>query len=124
MAKRTGISIADFERAFDEFFDEMLISRWRRAADSSESEHSQVIEGPDHYEMRIGVPNVDPGHIEVEVTGQRVLVRATDGRETIFERSYSFEVPIEDATVQARCSGDTLVIVVPKQKPKRIKVND
>jgi HSP20 family molecular chaperone IbpA len=123
MAKRTGISVADFERAFDEFFDEMLISRWRRAADSGDLEHSQVIEGPEHYEMRIAVPNADPNLIEVEVSGQRLLVRAP-GPDGTFERSYSFAVPIEDAAVQARWSDHTLVIVVPKQKPKRIKVND
>jgi len=123
MAKRAGIGIADFERAFDEFFDEMLISRWRRAR-AGESENAQVLDHPDRYEVRIAAPNLDPERIEVDVAGQHLSVRAPIGPEGIFETGYSFAAPIEPEAVQARWSDHTLVIVVPKQKPKRIKVNN
>jgi HSP20 family molecular chaperone IbpA len=123
MAKRTGISVEDFERALDEFFDEMLISRWRRAPERDAVEKAQILDHPDRYEVRVVVPNVDPERIEIDIAGQRLSVRAPAGREGTFETAYSFAVPIEAEAVQARWIDQTLVVVVPKQKPKRIKVN-
>jgi HSP20 family molecular chaperone IbpA len=124
MARRAGIGVLDFERALDEFFDEMLISRWRRAAERDEFENAQVLDHSDRYEVRIAVPNVDPERIEIDVAGQRLSVRAPAGSEGTFENAYSFAVPIEVEAVQARWTDHTLVVIVPKQKPKRIKVNN
>jgi HSP20 family molecular chaperone IbpA len=123
MARRAGISVLDFERALDEFFDEMLISRWRRVAERDEFENAQVIDHPDRYEVRIAAPHVDPERIEIDVAGQRLSVRAP-GVEGTFETDYSFAVPIESEAVQARWADQTLVVIVPKQKPKRIKVGN
>lgn len=124
MAKRAGIGVWDFERALDEFFDEMLISRWRRAAERDEFENAQILDHPDHYEVRIAVPHIDPERIEVDVAGQRLSVRAPVGPEGTFESAYSFAVPIEAEAVKARWTDHTLIVIVPKQKPKRIKVNN
>ncbi len=124
MAKRAGISVADFERTLDEFFDEMLISRWRRVAERDEFENTQVVDHPDRYEVRIAAPNADPERIEIDVAGQRLSVRAPVGSEGIFETAYSFAVPIEPEAVQARWTDHTLIVIVPKQKPKRIKVDN
>jgi HSP20 family molecular chaperone IbpA len=123
MARRAGISVLDFERALDEFFDEMLISRWRRASERDEFESAQVLDHPDRYEVRIAVPNVNPEHIEIDVAGQRLSVRAP-GAEGAFETAYSFAAPIEAEAVEARWSDHTLIVIVPKQKPKRIKVGN
>ena len=123
MAKRSGITVADFERAIDEFFDEMLISRWRRSARAEEFERSQVLDRGDRYEARIPMPGADPDRIEVEVAGQRLSVRAP-GRDRMFESAYSFAAPIDDNQVGARWSEETLLVSLPKQKPKRIKVSD
>jgi HSP20 family molecular chaperone IbpA len=123
MARRAGISVFDFERALDEFFDEMLISRWRRVPERDEFENAQVLDHPDRYEVRIAVPNVNPEHIEIEVAGQRLSVRAP-GAEGTFETAYSFAVPIEAEAVEARWAEHTLIVIVPKQKPKRIKVGN
>jgi HSP20 family molecular chaperone IbpA len=124
MAKRAGIGIEDFERALDEFFDEMLISRWRRPAERDEFEKAEVLDHLDRYEVRIAVPNVDPERIEIDVAGQRLSVRAPTGADGTFETAYSFAAPIEAEAVQARWANHTLVVIVPKQKPKRIKVNN
>ena len=124
MAKRAGISVEDFERALDEFFDEMLISRWRRAPERDEFEKAQILDHPDRYEVRVAVPNVDPQRIEIDVAGQRLSVRAPAGSEGTFESAYSFAVPIEAEAVEARWTDHTLIVIVPKQKPKRIKVNN
>jgi HSP20 family molecular chaperone IbpA len=124
MARRAGISVEDFERALDEFFDEMLISRWRRAPERDEFEKAQILDHPDRYEVRVVVPNVDPERIEIDVAGQRLSVRAPAGSEGTFESAYSFAVPIEAEAVEARWTDHTLVVIVPKQKPKRVKVNN
>ena len=123
MARRAGISVLDFERALDEFFDEMLISRWRRASERDEFENAQVFDHPDRYEVRIAAPHVDPERIEIDVAGQRLSVRAPSSDGT-FATDYSFAVPIEAEAVQARWADHTLVVIVPKQKPKRIKVGN
>jgi HSP20 family molecular chaperone IbpA len=123
MAKRAGISVEDFERALDEFFDEMLISRWRRTAERDEFEKAQILDHPDRYEVRVAVPKVDPKKIEIDVAGQRLSVRAPTGTEGTFESAYSFAVPIVAEAVEARWTDHTLIVIVPKQKPKRIKVN-
>ena len=124
MARREGISVLDFERAIDEFFDEMLISRWRRGPLRDELENAQVLDHPDRYEVRIVAPHIDPERIEIDVAGQRLSVRAPAGPEGSFESAFSFAVPIESEAVQARWSDHTLIVIVPKQKPKRIKVNN
>jgi len=124
MARRAGISVEDFERALDEFFDEMLISRWRRAAERDEFEKAQILDHSDRYEVRIAVPNVDPERIEIDVAGQRLSVRAPAGSEGTLETAYSFAVPIEAEAVEARWIDHTLTVIIPKQKPKRIKVNN
>lgn len=124
MARRTGIGVLDFERALDEFFDEMLISRWRRSRVPDEFENAQILDHPDRYEVRIAAPNVDPERIEIDVAGQRLSVRAPVGSDGNFESAYSFAAPIEAEAVEARWSDHTLIVVVPKQKPKRIKVNN
>jgi len=102
----------------------MLISRWRRTAERDEFENAQILDHPDRYEVRIAVPNVDPERIEIDVAGQRLSVRAPAGTEGTFETAYSFAVPIEAEAVQARWTDHTLIVIVPKQKPKRIKVNN
>jgi HSP20 family molecular chaperone IbpA len=123
MARRAGINFFDFERALDEFFDEMLISRWRRVSERDQFENAQVLDHPDRYEVRIAAHDVNPEQIEIDVAGQRLSVRAP-GAEGTFETAYSFAVPIEAEAVEARWADHTLVVIVPKQKPKRIKVGN
>jgi HSP20 family molecular chaperone IbpA len=99
----------------------MLIARWRRAVERDGSENAQVLDHPGHYEVRIAAPHIDPARIEIEVAGQRLSVRAPSA-DGIFETDYSFALPIEAEAASARWSDYTLVVIVPKQKPKRIKV--
>lgn len=122
MRRRTGFSAEDFERAIDEFFDEMLISRWRSVA-PEEFERAQVLDLPDAYQVRIAIPGADPGTIAVEMSGQKLCVRAPAGRDGTFESAYSFAVPVDDHAVEANWSQGVLTVRVPKQKPRIIKVN-
>jgi len=121
MAKRLTIG-DDFVRALDEFFDEMLISRWRKTAEQGSFENTQVADRGDHYEVRVVVPGAEPGRIEVELSGQRLRVRASATAGGVFENSYAFNAPIDADRASARCDSGMLLVTLPKQKPKRIKV--
>jgi HSP20 family molecular chaperone IbpA len=124
MRKRDGITVQGFDRAIDEFFEEMLISPWRRAGVAPWGfEAARVIEHRDRYEVRIAIPGADPDRIEVEVTGQRLSVRALAGPQGRMESAHSFASPIDSEKVAASWSHDTLIVVLPKLQPRRVKVD-
>ncbi|MGD1028346.1 Hsp20/alpha crystallin family protein [Candidatus Binatus soli] len=120
MATSRGFGIADFERAFDEFFDEMLIDRWKCAAPSVEFERAQVIEHRDRYEVRVAAVGVDPAKIQAEVSGQRLAVRVPDKLGGTLESSFAFSNSIDADTSTAKWSEGTLLITLPKKKGRRI----
>ena len=124
MATSRGFGIADFERAFDEFFDEMLIDRWKCAAPSVEFERAQVIEHRDRYEVRVAAVGVDPAKIHAEVSGQRLAVRVPDKLGGMLESSFAFSDSIDGEASTAKWSEGTLVITLPKKKGRRIALMD
>jgi HSP20 family molecular chaperone IbpA len=119
MAIKRGL-IADFERAFDEFFDEMLIDRWKCGSPDLEFERAQVIDLRDRYEVRIAAVGVDPAKIQAEVSGQRLAVRMPDKFGGMIESSFAFSDSIDGEASTAKWSEGTLVITVPKKKSQRI----
>jgi HSP20 family molecular chaperone IbpA len=123
MRKINGISIEDFERALDEYFDEMLIAPWREGPGPGGLAHSQVIDRGDYYEVRIAVPGVDPNRIGVEMIGEQLCVRAPAGRQGRIESTYSFAAPVNHGAVRARWARGVLVVSLPKLGPTRIKIN-
>ena len=118
MAKGSGL-IADFERAFDEFFDEMLIDRWKSGAPGVE-ERAQVIDYRDRYEVRVAAVGVDPAKIQAEVSGQRLAVHVPDKLGGTLESSFAFTDSIDGEASTAKWSEGTLVITLPKKKGRRI----
>ena len=112
--------IADFERAFDEFFDEMLIDRWKGGTGALEFERTQVIEHPDRYEVRVAAVGVDPAKIQAEVSGQRLAVRMPDKLGGMLDSSFAFSDSIDGEASTAKWSEGTLVITLPKKKGRRI----
>ena len=120
MANSRGL-IADFERAFDEFFDEMLIDRWKGGGTSSlEFERAQVIDHRDRYEVRVAAVGVDPAKITAEVSGQRLAVHVPDKLGGTLESSFAFSDSIDGDASTAKWSEGTLVITLPKTKSRRI----
>ena len=124
MATRRGFGIDDFERAFDQFFDELLIDRWRCGTESGLFEHAQVIELPDRYEVRVAALGVDPERIQVEVSGQRLALRMPEKLGGMQQRSYTFSEGIEGEASTAKWSQGTLIIILPKKKARRISLKD
>jgi len=119
MAKRDDQILGPFERALDEFFDELLIDRWRRGG--AEFEQAEIVERAEHYEIRVITEGVDPAGIEVEGLGRRVTIRAVTANRKA-ERSFTFTETIDAEAATARWSGGTLTVTLPKQKPRRIKL--
>jgi HSP20 family molecular chaperone IbpA len=119
MASSRGL-IADFERAFDEFFDEMLIDRWKGGTGALEFERAQIIDHPDRYEVRVAAVGVDPEKIQAEVSGQRLALRMPDQLGGTLESSFVFSDSIDGEGSTGKWSEGTLVIKVPKKKGRRI----
>jgi HSP20 family molecular chaperone IbpA len=123
MASSRGL-IADFERAFDEFFDEMLIDRWKCGMAAAELERTQVIDLPDRYEVRVGAVGVDPKKIQAEVSGQRLAVHVPDKLGGTLRSSFLLSDSIDGEASTATWSEGTLVITLPKKKGRRIALKD
>jgi HSP20 family molecular chaperone IbpA len=124
MATRRGFGIEDFERAFDEFFDELLIDRWKCGTESGPIEGAQVIDNPDRYEVHVAALGVDPAKIQVEVSGQRLALRMPENLGGMLQRSFSFSDAIDGEASSAKWSGGTLVITLPKKKGRRISLKN
>lgn len=120
MATRRGFGIADFERAFDEFFDELLIDRWKSVAPAIEFERAHVIDHSDRYEVRVDAVGVDPATIDVEVNGQRLAVRMPERLGGTAASSFTFSDWIDGDASTAKWADGTLVITLPKRKSRRI----
>jgi HSP20 family molecular chaperone IbpA len=110
--------VIDFQREFDELFDEMLIGRWRTPA--NESEPAMVLEREDAYEARVCTGAFKPSELDLQVTEDRLKVRARQGAGGLWERQLTFSDTIETEKVTAKWAKGILTVVLPKKdKPRR-----
>lgn len=119
MRKQGDQIFGEFQRAIDEFFDELLVDKWRRTG-AGLFEQAEVIDHADHYEIRLVAVGIDPAKIEVEGLGRRLTVRVPVHSGRNVERTLTFTETIDPEAASARWSIDTLTIKLPKQKPRRI----
>lgn len=119
MARFWTSPFEDFERAFDQLFDELLIGPWRTVARRVPSEHAIVFDRGDRYEVQISTAGLDPKHMAIEVTENSLTVRAQTVGGGTSERSFSFSEPVERESVKAHWSDHVLRIVLPKKSEKR-----
>jgi HSP20 family molecular chaperone IbpA len=110
----------EFERVFDEFFNDLLINRWRRTTEVVSGENARVIDLPDRYEVRFAAVGVDPEKVEIEIDGQRLRVNIPLESGEQITSSIGFIETIEGQKVTANWSNGTLIITLPKQKGRRI----
>jgi HSP20 family molecular chaperone IbpA len=120
------ITLADFDRAFDELFDEMLIGRWRISAQRGEPGAATVADRGDHYEVSLRTGDVDPRQIEVEVNERRLTVRANSEQGGSWERSFAFAEAVETGAVVSRWAEHKLITTLPKKggqpRSRRVEV--
>jgi HSP20 family molecular chaperone IbpA len=112
-------SLADFARAVDELFDDLLITRWREPGGFGRG--ASVIDRGAAYEVRLAAPGYDPKALEVEVSERRLVVRIP-GPLGMAEHAFDFAHPVESEGVNARWRDGTLVIVLPKKPGRRVVV--
>jgi HSP20 family molecular chaperone IbpA len=106
----------DFERAFDEFFEDALLARWRRVSDWQDA---VVRDCGRHYEIELATAGVEPEQLSVEVVGYEVTVQDREGRAI---GRFAFAAPIDADAISARWSAGVLLIVVPKRLSRRVPV--
>lgn len=114
-------AFGDFDRAFDQLFEDLLLSRWRGRAGGTAPAAAAVMESESEYRVRIDASGAEPDRIEVEVSGRRLTVRlagAAGARINMIDFSHA----IEPDGVTARLAGGALEIALPKKRGRIIKV--
>lgn len=123
MRKQSDQLFSEFERAIDEFFDELLIDRWQCGAGEQFAD-AEIVDYADRYEIRLAAEGVDPEKIQVETLGRRLTVRASAGAHRNLERAFTFAENVDAEAASARWLSGRLTITLPKQKARRIYLKD
>lgn len=123
MRKQSDQLFSEFERAIDEFFDELLIDRWQCGAGEQFAD-AEIVDYADRYEIRLAAEGVDPEKIQVETLGRRLTVRASAGPHRNLERAFTFAENVDAEAASARWLSGRLTITLPKQKARRIYLKD
>jgi HSP20 family molecular chaperone IbpA len=119
-ANPVSVTFANFDRAFDELFEELLLSRWRCARKDA-PEEPKVAESETEYRVLIDAAGAEPDRMEVEVSDRRLLVRIASASGTHISR-LDFSHAIEADRVTARLAGGALEIVLPKKRGRIVEV--
>lgn len=104
--------IADFQRDFDQLFDELLIGRWHTPL--TDREPAMVLEHEDAYEVRLCTGNFKPSDLEVVVNEKNLTVSSTQPQ-TPWKRQLNFAQPVQTENVSARWANRILTVVLPKK---------
>lgn len=112
--------LGDFERAFEELFDELLLGRWRPSWERAD-ERAVIVDRGGEYEVTIAAALADRDQIEVEASDWRLVVRIP-GAAGARERAFDFPQAIDGARARARWDDGALRITLPKRRGLRIKV--
>ena len=123
MRKQSDQLFSEFERAIDEFFDELLIDRWQ-CGTGEQFADAEIVDYTDRYEIRLVAQGVDPEKIEVESLGRRLTVRASAGPHRTLERAFTFTENVDAQAASAQWLTGRLTITLPKQKARRIYLKD
>jgi HSP20 family molecular chaperone IbpA len=108
----------DFERVFDQLFEELLIDRWRVSTRRLPGEHAIVMDCGNHYEVQISTAGLDPQQLGMEVGEDRLTVRGTTASGGKSEHSFTFADAVDRDAVTVRWSDHVLFILLPKRKKR------
>jgi HSP20 family molecular chaperone IbpA len=116
-----SVTFAEFDRAFDQLFEDLLISRWRGRARNAAPDDAVVLESETEYRVRIDASGTDPVRMEVEAGDRRLTVRMA-GPVGAKLSTVEFSHSIDPDGVTARLAGGALEIILPKKRGRRIEV--
>ncbi|HJU09990.1 MAG TPA: Hsp20/alpha crystallin family protein [Candidatus Binataceae bacterium] len=111
----------EFDRTFNELFEDLLINRWREPARVRHFGRASVLEDEEHYRVKIVLPNADPKDLEVEVNEWRLTVRTSAAQATA-ESTLDFSHRIDPEHVTARFEAGILEVTLPKARGRKIEV--
>ena len=119
---QSAFTIGDeFDRAFNELFEDLLIKRWRRPERIRDLGKALVIEDEDNYRIKIALSDADPEKLEVEVSEWRLTVR-TPTAQGRGESTLDFSHCIDIEHVTARFDAGILEVLAPKARGRKIEV--
>jgi HSP20 family molecular chaperone IbpA len=111
----------EFDRVFDEAFEDLLIRRWRRPVRVRDLGKALIVEDEENYRIKIAIPDANPQELEVAVSEWRLTVRNTitlgKGEETL-----DFAHRIDTQGVTARFAAGILEVFAPKARGRKIEV--
>lgn len=121
---------------FDQIFQEMS-QLWRdnQGLHSTSNFSTQLHSAQDHYQFLVEIPGVAKGDIEIEQTGDQLIVQATrrdfltnnEKKQKVFKKSTTLPPDSDLENISAHYENGLLVIQIPRaieSKPKKIKIND
>ena len=111
----------EFDRAFNEVFEDLLIKRWRSPRSVRNFGKALVVEDEERYRVTIAVPDAAPEELVVEVSEWRLAVR-TPTAQGWEESTVDFSHPIDTEQVTARFEAGILEVMVPKARGRKIEV--
>ena len=120
MARLWTSPFEDFDRAFDQLFEELLIDRWRATTRRMPGDHAIVMDCGSRYEVQISTAGLDPQKLEIEVDENRLTVHGPTGGGGKSEHSFTFADAVDRDAVTARWSNHVLLIVLPKRKKRSL----
>lgn len=120
MARYDDRVFDQFQRAFDDLFDDLL-QRWG-CRGAEQFERAELTDFPDRYEIRLNAAGMDPSTVEVHTHERRVTVAAPAPGGEKLETSFNLPQPIDAEAASAKWADDLLTIVLPKRKVRRILV--
>lgn len=118
MARSWTSPFEDFDRVFDQLFEELLIDRWRVSTRRIPGEHAIVMDCGNHYEVQISTAGLDPQQLGMEVDENRLTVHGTTAGGSKSEHSFTFADPVDRDAVTVRWSDHVLFILLPKRKKR------
>jgi len=110
----------EFDRAFNDMFEELLIKRWRRPGHVRNLGKAQVVEDEENYQIKMALPDADPQQLEVEVSEWRLVVRSLPAEGE--EKALDFSHRIDTERVTARFGAGILEVLAPKARGRKIEV--
>lgn len=128
--------MAEFEDAFDRFFDRAWNGRRTR---SGMTLPLDVVETNDHYVVKASIPGIDPDNLEITFNQNTLTIKGEIPQEDVedsryhlrerltgaFQRSLYLRDQIDADHIEANYEAGVLTLYLPKSeevKPKRIPV--